>query len=318
MFIRNRTPHRVALAHGYVSADDAVASVVVETWFRVDGAHLAPAPPIPPDARAAPPDILSCAEWAGASVTVSGTVRGPPCPPFVQPVKLRAGGETRRLIVFGDRTWTLAPGGELSPSAPAPFEAIPLTFARAFGGFYDEPPGLCPLTGLPSPGGRCAYPLNEAGMGFYPDAARALGRPLPNVEAPDQLVASWDARPVPAGFSPCPSLHALRLVPADDGEASLRHQHFAPGALIFPALPPGTELAVEGVGPGPLAFAVPGFPAQVVVTPALSNPGAWATRAVHVDADAGLVAVVQGYAFSYTSNTAPRWIQVLDANPRSR
>lgn len=313
MFIRNKTRHRVALPHGYVSEDTAVAAVVIETRFHVFPDRLVPEPAL--DGRRAAtdlPDLLLYPEWEETSVTVSGHVSGPPHPPYVRPVLLRVGADVRRLIVFGERRWRRGLGGALSASAPAPFHEIPLAFERAYGGSFDEPPGLCPDTGLPTPGGPVGYPLNETGIGFYPDADHAQDQVLPNIEWPHQLVTSWSSRPEPAGFSPCPTLHALRAPPSD-ADAYLHHQHVAPAALIFPTLSPGTEIALEGVGAATLAFAVPGFPAVVATKPALRNAGAWSTRAVHVDADAGAVLVVQGYAFSYTATNAPQWIDVVTA-----
>jgi uncharacterized protein YjbI with pentapeptide repeats len=85
-------------------------------------------------------------------------------------VKVALGALSKRLYVFGPRTW-----GALGPSAPLPMTRAPLTWALAFGG-----PG---------------FQANPQGLGFRDGA-------LPRIEAPAQLVASPGDRPEPAGFGP--------------------------------------------------------------------------------------------------------------------
>lgn len=94
------------------------------------------------------------------------------------PRALRIGvaiGEWRKeLGVFGDRVWQVAPDGTVA-SEPAPFESMPVTYARAFGG-----PG---------------HSGNPIGRGLG-------GESLPNIEYPDDPVRSPASRPRPAGFGP--------------------------------------------------------------------------------------------------------------------
>jgi len=45
-----------------------------------------------------------------------------------------------------------------------------------------------------------AYEPNPVGKGFVTAAAQAIGRPLPNIEYPDQTVGSCTDQVLPAGF----------------------------------------------------------------------------------------------------------------------
>ena len=92
-------------------------------------------------------------------------------------VSVRIDALEKTLQVFGDRCWTLA-----GPEAPAPFMQMPIHYGNAYGGE--------------------AFPLNPQGKGYGHDAS---GRqPLPNVQAPSDLVASPGDRPHPAGFTAYP------------------------------------------------------------------------------------------------------------------
>jgi hypothetical protein len=340
MFVRNRTRYKASLTHGNVSDAMAIATIVVEAALRVgDRGALTldrEREPAPTD----PPDTSRHALWNEVSVTVSGTVYGPARAPFITPVSLRVGDELRRVVVFGDRRWERSLGGALEASDPAPFESIPLGFNLAFGGKYQVPPGPHPLTGLPHPGGEAAYPQNPDGRGFYGDAESAEGSPLPNIELPDQLLKQWDDRAEPAGFSPCPTLIALRfsedfiwratglrpgspppespiLLAGYAPVAMLRAIHHAPGRLIFPSIAPGIPIEVTGVGRRPLRFAIPDVPAEVVTasgdkpTSRTGPPLRHELRSVHIDADGGHVLLAYGYTTTYRRDFAPEWLRVL-------
>lgn len=95
-------------------------------------------------------------------------------------------GPVQKLVrVFGDRRW-----GRSSASAPLPFQAMPLTWERAFGGVdrRSENPE------------RDWDWRNPVGTGFAIAGDHAMDLPLPNVEDPKQLIRSWRDRPTPAGF----------------------------------------------------------------------------------------------------------------------
>jgi hypothetical protein len=322
VFVRNRTALAPVLARGNVDDAVGVASLNVEVAYRVEAGALVTAELPKERAPADPPDITLHPIWIGVSVTASGTVRGPARPPFVRRVSLAVGAERRELVVWGDRVWRRALGG-LEPGEPARFDAIPLTFARAFGGGWDEPPGLLPGTDLPHPGVRVAHPRNPDGIGFYPDEARAAGRPLPNVEIADDRTQRWNDQPQPGGFAPCPHLAALRAPEtheaylADPEAVALRALHHAPGRLIFPTLPAGTPVRLEGLGASVLAFAAPPSPVRVVARPVEGPerreiPGE--IRSLHVDADGERVTVVHAHALAYDRSRAPGWFHVTHAS----
>lgn len=341
MFVRNRTTHKATLVRGHVSDSMSIAAVVVESTYRIDesGAlHLdMERKPIPTDA----PSTGNYALWHEVSVTASGTVHAPARAPYVVPVSLRIGDELRRLAVFGDRRWKRSFGGDLLPSDPAPFSAMPLSFDKAYGGHYEMPPGPDPVSGLPHPGCTVAFSKNPTGRGFYQDEDAAEGHLLPNIEWPDKLVRKWDDHPEPAGFSPCPEHVALRLT--DDflrqtskllsqplaSNASLtdfapmaplvalRTIHHACGPMIFPEIAPGTRIESAGIGRQTLRFHVPEDPVKVVTASSdkpnarLGNPLRKQLRSIHIDADGGYVLFVHDYTMHYRRNFAPEWLLVL-------
>jgi uncharacterized protein YjbI with pentapeptide repeats len=87
-------------------------------------------------------------------------------------------GFARRVAVFGDRVW-----GAVNPTAPQSFETMPLRYERAFGG--------------------AGHTKNPHGLGASPDESGA--RPLPNIEAPDALIANPSDAPAPACLGPVPA-----------------------------------------------------------------------------------------------------------------
>jgi hypothetical protein len=100
-------------------------------------------------------------------------------------VRMKVGPLKKTLHVTGDRVWRPGPLGSRA-GAPEPFEKMPLTYERAYGGRDESDPKK------PTWETR-----NPVGVGFHP----ALGQPLPNVEDPRHLIGAW-SRPTPAGFGP--------------------------------------------------------------------------------------------------------------------
>lgn len=334
MFVKNTTRHRPVLARGSMTEQTGVASITIDADYTITAGALEPREaPLEPE-PADPPSISGHALWAGASVTAVGTVHGPSRPPHVRPVCLTVGAEVRRIIVFGERRWEPSPSGcDLRVGPAAPFDAMPLSFDRAFGGFYDLPPGVDPIEKLPHPGGRIHYPLNGRGRGFYGDAASAAGQWLPNIELPDQLVSRWNATPEPAGFAPCSDLAGLRLTTMADSLArqarpradalaaieelvaanalahALRLQHHAPGRLIFDSLTPGTVVRIDGVGPRALELTLPPSPIRVEAAPGRREIP-FVVRRLHIDADRAIARVTYGHGFRYHHGRAPTWLRV--------
>lgn len=97
-------------------------------------------------------------------------------PASVCPVSIAVGEWKKDLAVVGDREWRAG-----VPTAPAPFESMPLTWANAYGGegFAQNPVG------------KGAKPIEIGGRRVHP---------LPNVELPGRLIEAPKDAPTPAGF----------------------------------------------------------------------------------------------------------------------
>jgi hypothetical protein len=145
----------------------------------------------------------------------------------------------RRIAVFGDRRWVRTPDGTLAPGAPQPFVSLPLTYDLAFGGRARNPNGMESPHG-PNPGGR----------GYSLDEAAAEGKPLPNLEDPNELVTRWNDRPTPVGLGHYP----------EDG--TLRPQ----GAINHPGLAGVVGNAARGASPAPSPVDVPLGPSHLAPT----------------------------------------------------
>ncbi|MGD2151792.1 MAG: DUF2169 domain-containing protein [Gemmatimonadales bacterium] len=104
-------------------------------------------------------------------------------------VALRVGKLSKALRVLGDRRWEAGPVG-LRIGEPEPFQRMPIVYERAFGGSDD----VSEQNGF--------EPRNPIGTGFATAPEHLIGRPLPNVEEPGELITSWKQRPRPAGFGP--------------------------------------------------------------------------------------------------------------------
>jgi hypothetical protein len=123
--------------------------------------------------------------------------------PYSRPVKsldalIRVGDTARALRVFGDRAWSFTDPKAAQPlvAGPVEFVSMPLTYDRSFGGI-DEQAGL--NSQVPAYRPWCEW--NYLGRGFC--GARTIEsineKPLPNVEDPENLIRSWDSRPLPVG-----------------------------------------------------------------------------------------------------------------------
>jgi hypothetical protein len=110
---------------------------------------------------------------------------------------IRIGAFAKRVVVIGDRTWEDAFSG-LRLTDPIPFERMPLTWERAYGGIdaAADPP--------------LVHEQNPVGRGFAISARSLVGRPAPNLEDPDDLITSWQKQPRPMGFGPIAREWSLR------------------------------------------------------------------------------------------------------------
>lgn len=269
MKLDNATPFPAYLGRTVIEGQRMFASLGARvTYDIVDGA-LRPAAeqawkvsPKPWDNEYGPMPHDDIVYRGGVDVLVFGSARAPRGRPTTRmDVEVRVGATWQaRVTVFGDRTWQPGKAGPVA-SAAKPFTAVPLTLEHAYGG-KDEWDEL-----------EVPFADNPAGRGFYLEEARALGKPLPNIEDPARLIQRWDDRPEPVGtqmvqqgFGP-----QLRRAAEFDETGYLRrvkptfYNHAFP-QMIAPAAQPGDRVVVSGVAEaGPIAFTLPANPLLVKV-----------------------------------------------------
>jgi hypothetical protein len=124
--------------------------------------------------------LLSGSAWAPSGRRV-GTVS----------VQMKVGSIHKTLRIFGERHWERGVIGAVISSSQ-PFESMPITYERAYGGWdrSSEDP--------------CEHRLesrNPVGTGYALRVENCLGKVLPNIESPKYPIAAWDDRPPPAGFN---------------------------------------------------------------------------------------------------------------------
>lgn len=107
-------------------------------------------------------------------------------------VSLRVGAINKRLRVTGDRAWIKGALEGPRISVPEPFDEMPLTYERAYGG-WDRSAADAKDHRLE---GR-----NPVGTGFSVREENCAALRVPNIEYPDQLISRWNDRPSPAGFN---------------------------------------------------------------------------------------------------------------------
>jgi hypothetical protein len=272
----NATSLRAALFTGFSGPTDAIGTVVARATHRFGNDNtLAPSPnawpiftePLWTEVGTFPSDMVP--GHPGCDLVLTGTVRSE------KPVKrlhvsFKAGTFATKIEVFGDRVWQVR-GDELVPGEPQPFQEMPLTWAQAFGGTSD-------YEGIEAP-----YVLNAKGRGFYLQKPQAEGKPLPNLEWPDQLITKWDDRPLPACFAPVVDpmtwnladvAIAAKNAPDEDARDDIianAHEHCALSAcqprMIAPSIEPGDEIRIEHIGPEPIHFRLPAGSPIVRVSP---------------------------------------------------
>lgn len=188
-------------------------------------------------------------------------------------VRFAVGPLGKSVRVFGDRVWRKT-FGVVRRGAPEPFEKIPLTYERAFGG-ADHSTEDCRHHD------HCA--ANPVGVGFRARRSKRPidGEPLPNLETPEALISRPNDRPLPAGFGPIapswqPRLdyagtydeqwrrHVCPLLPPD---FDARYFNAAPGGLVASSYLRGDEqVLVENASPdGRLSFCLPGVRPDITV-----------------------------------------------------
>lgn len=176
-------------------------------------------------------------------------------------VRVTAGPYDLTVRVFGDRVWENSLVRGLVPSPPQPFTALPITLRNAFGGAAVGQYGPVP------------FPRNPDGKGYYLDKREAMGRPLPNIEDPHDLIRDWDDRPAPIGIGPYPSNWGLRLEPCLSFDPNTGEPMFSPESSLHDRAHPrlsgqrlneGERVHIQGMRDGPgIEFDLPSCPLEV-------------------------------------------------------
>ena len=174
-------------------------------------------------------------------------------------VRVAVAERQKTIRVLGDRVWQ--PDG--SPSAPEPFEAMPLVWERAFGGVH------------PLEDRTLAEERNPIGLGFAGkrSAQELSGQPLPNLESPGEPLERQGQSRTPVCFAPTAPQWLPRrafagtydelwqrkrapYLPADFDPRFL--QCAAPELAFDRYLLGGEPVEVTGASPeGPIAFPIP-------------------------------------------------------------
>lgn len=205
MEIHNDTPFATGSTLGLGPDGAPCLTVVVKATFTIPRSLDGRPEPAPEQMPVASDDVYHDGDVTGslrlendlapfkpkADVVLVGTAYAPggrPVPAL--DVLLRVGSLRKVLRVFGDRTWLFPSRMVLVPlpGEPKPFTTMPLTYERAFGGIDRKAGRGCDR--------------NYVGKGFLGRKTRESVHeaPLPNVEDPARLIASWDDEPMPAGF----------------------------------------------------------------------------------------------------------------------
>ncbi|HEY6642864.1 DUF2169 domain-containing protein, partial [Povalibacter sp.] len=182
-------------------------------------------------------------------------------------VSMSVGDRRKQILVSGDRTWQF----DGTPSAPQPFEAMPLVWERAFGGFHRTADRTL------------AEERNPVGCGFVGErsSGEMKQQPVPNLEDPaaplkklGQLATPTCLAPTSASWLPRRSFAGTYdqnwqrtrapYLPADFDHRFL--QCAAPEFAFDRYLEGGERIDIDGCTPdGPLSFQVPASPLDVSV-----------------------------------------------------
>lgn len=275
MDLENHTPYAARLFRTAIDDDRIAASMVIKITYDMLGTALVPSEEQPWRISAEPwqsdyglIDTDQLFYRGGVDLFLFGHARPDRRDTRSLTLSIMVGsGWKREVAVFGVRVWRKGATG-LTATAPLPIEAMPLTMAHAFGG-KDQWDGL-----------DVPYPLNPDGIGCYLWEHSAEGKPLPNLEETDQLISSWEDKPMPAAVGPLPPMSGLRLArlagpglrasaagkqsPRESGPPLQIDATFFNAAhprMIVPSVAPGTRLGVAGVtGGAPLVIDLPEAP----------------------------------------------------------
>ncbi len=214
--IQNKTPYAAAIAPGLDATGRDLAIVAIKASFAIDAANMRltvadeQEPVAHATAFAGEPGFSSLLRDCETSPAKPGTdiaLYGSAYTPDGKEAEsvdagLRVGPVQKAVRVFGDRVWQSG-FGSWRASKPRPFTRMPLSYERAYGG--KDQLGDKPET-------ADWEPRNPIGAGFAISGRkdRLEGRPLPNLEDPNQPIRHWRDRPPPAGFGLIPGDWAPR------------------------------------------------------------------------------------------------------------
>lgn len=286
MELSNQTQFAAHLFRGCVDEKQIFATLVVRVGYSVQADGKCE-PVTPPEVVRLQDDekegeILesdAAPQKAGGDVCVIGRAYPQGAPATATMVRIQVGDVEHRLRVTGDRVWEARRGINLKsvcararkgvfdqdafqPSDPVPFESMPMSWSRAFGGqaAFD--------------GNQVPHAENPGGRGFLIVPDSAAGTPLPNLEDPQHPIVHWRDWPTPVCFAPCPRTSKLRTdrgidINKVDESWTLKPAYFsiAHPWLLFPDLKPECPITVEGMShDGPLSFRLPNPPLATEVT----------------------------------------------------
>jgi hypothetical protein len=173
-------------------------------------------------------------------------------------VMVKVGDFKKTIAVVGDRVWRGS-----SPTAPKPFESIPLVYERAFGGAYTVGDRLF------------CEERNPVGVGFLGKRSKSdlAGQPVPNLEDLQKRIGGLGDVVPPVGFGfIAPAWQARRQYAGTYDEAwqksrapylpkdfDPKYFHAASPGLAFPQpFRGGESFMVAGAAPeGPISFELP-------------------------------------------------------------
>ena len=204
----------------------------------------------------------------GTDVLLIGSARAPEGRAVARTlVAIAVAGRQKRIHVSGNRVWRNG-----RPSDPEPFEAMPLSWERAFGGVHRSGDAVA------------AEERNPVDCGFAGgrSAADMEGLPVPNLEDPAAPLEQIGQTPPPACLAPiAPSWLPRRLFAGTYDERWQRtrapylpddfdprfFQCAVPELAFDRYLQAGEPIQVAGVLPdGPMAFAIPDARLTVALT----------------------------------------------------
>lgn len=200
----------------------------------------------------------------GTDITLLATAHAPNEEPVrMLDVSIAIGPVAKTLRIFGQRTWER---GIFAPKMTTPevFMTQPITYELAYGGTNIR-------GGEPDQQER--EPRNPIGRGYASSVNTSIGKPLPNIEDPEQLIEAWNDRPRPVGFGPIPAMWSPRLeyagtfddrwqqqrmplLPEDYDSRQTQSAH--PDLISEPPLQGGERVVLTNLTPGSLlSFRLP-------------------------------------------------------------